>query len=129
MNWKVLSMGKIQELARPFGWHRRRYRRFELEFPVRIKSSSGSIDAVSKNISVGGLMVRSATAIPENTAVTFTLSVHGKGAVRPTRLRGEGHVVRVEPGEKEATFGVAMRCSTPLVQLEEFLPGDNGASA
>jgi hypothetical protein len=124
-------MERLQTIVQASNWRRRKYRRFELEFPVNIKFSSGSevtnIDAVSKNISVGGLLARSATSIPEDTAVTFILSVYGKAAVRPVRLLGEGYVVRIEPGEKESTFGVAMRCNAPLVQLEEYLPGDKGA--
>jgi hypothetical protein len=81
------------------------------------------IDVVSRNISLGGLLVRSATLIPPDTAVTVTLCVYGKAAVRPVHLLGEAHVVRIEQGEKEASFGVAMQCNAPLVELEEYLPG------
>jgi len=31
-------------------------------------------------------------------------------------------VVRVEEGEAEATFMMAVKCSAPVTQLEEYLP-------
>jgi len=96
-----------------------------LEFPVRIKVQSGSlateIEAVSKNVSVGGLVVRSAGMIPQNTPVSFILSVHGAQAVRPMHLIGEGEVVRVESGEAGGTFMLAVKCKAPFRQLEEYL--------
>src|SRR5271165_6064963 len=77
-------------------WQARNYRRFELTFPVRLRYQTGAdiaeIDGVSKNVSIGGLLIRSASPIPPTTAVSFVLSVHGKHAVRPVHLMGEGHV-------------------------------------
>src|ERR1700722_16950363 len=107
-------------------WKSRRYRRFNLEFPVRMKVQSRSfaaeIEGVSKNVSVGGLLVRSAGMIPENTLVSFILSVHGERAVRPINLMGEGEVVRVESEDADATFVMAVKCKAPVIQLEEYLP-------
>jgi len=107
-------------------WRGRRYRRFELAFPVRMKVHCGStdteIETVSKNVSLGGLLVRSALPIAPRTPVTFVLSVHGEQAVRPVHLAGDGEVVRVETNEAEASFALAVKCNAPLTQLEEFLP-------
>lgn len=107
-------------------WQGRRYRRFELVFPVRIKIQSGpmgrEIEAVSKNVSLGGLLVRSVVPIPPHTPVTFILSVHGEESVRPVHLIGKGEVVRLESGEPEASFALALKCTSPVTQLEEFLP-------
>lgn len=95
-------MDRLETLFRLSDWQGRKYRRFALEFPVRMKFQSGSsnaeIEAVSENVSVGGLLIRSALPIPQHTPVTFVLSVHGKRSVRPVHLVGEGEVVRVEGG-------------------------------
>lgn len=119
-------MDRLETLFRLSDWQGRKYRRFALEFPVRMKFRSGSataeIEAVSQNVSVGGLLVRSALPIPQHTPVTFILSVHGKQSVRPVHLMGEGEVVRVEGGEAEVTFMMAVKCDAPVTQLEEYLP-------
>ena len=89
---------------------------------VQFGSEATEFEAVSKNVSVGGLLVRSTGVIPQNTPVTFILSVHGERAVRPIHLIGEGEVVRVECEEVNATFVMAVKCKAPVTQLEEFLP-------
>ena len=103
----------------------RSYRRFELEFPVRLKceigSGGGEIEGVSKNVSIGGLLIRSASPVPQQAPVTFTVSVHGAGSLRPVHLRGEGRVIRIESGDIEGTFAIAVSCNSPLTQLEEYL--------
>ena len=119
-------MDLLESALRLSDWKGREYRRFNLEFPVHIKVQSRSlvteIEAVSKNVSVGGLLVRSTGMIPQNTPVSFILSVHGEQAVRPIHLIGEGEVVRVECEEVNATFAIAVKCKAPVTQLEEFLP-------
>jgi len=104
----------------------RRYRRFELEFPVRLKfqvgSTSAEIETISQNVSIGGLLVRSALPVPAHTPVMFSLNVHGRETLRPVHLVGEGQIVRVETGEAEGTFVIAVKCSAPVTQLEEYLP-------
>lgn len=107
-------------------WHGRSYRRFRLEFPVRLKFQVGQatseIETVSKDLSVGGLLLRSVRPVPTNTPVTFVLSVHGKHSVRPIHLCGEGEIVRIESDEAEGTYIMAVKCSAPVTHLEEFLP-------
>ncbi len=121
-----LLMDPLESALRLSDWKGRRYRRFNLEFPVYMKVQSPSlvtkIEAVSKNVSVGGLLVKSTGMIPQNTTVSFILSVHGEQAVRPIHLAGEGEIVRVESEEGDATFVMAVRCKAPVMQLEEFLP-------
>ncbi len=106
-------------------WHGRTYRRFRLEFPVRLKFNIGftaaEIEAVSKNLSVGGLLLRSAKPVPQHTSVSFVLSVHGSQSLRPVYLMGEGEIVRVEDGEGEGTFVFAVKCDSPVTELEEYL--------
>ena len=84
-------------------------------------SNTAEIVGVSKNVSMGGLLVRSAQAIPLHTPVTFVLSVHGKQAVRPVRLMGEGEVVRTETEGAQGSFTVAVKCNSPVSQLEDYL--------
>ena len=119
-------MERVKNLQRALLGHGRSYRRFKLEFPVHLKFQTASktteIETVSTNLSVGGLLVRSVLPVPQATAVTFVLSLHGSESVRPIRLMGEGEIVRVEKGEVEGTFVMAVKCSTPVTELEEYLP-------
>lgn len=89
---------------------------------VQDGSASAEIEGVSKNVSIGGLLVRSISPIPPHTHVTFILSVHGEQAVRPVRLIGEGKVVRVEPGDHSASFALAVECISLVKELENYLP-------
>lgn len=106
--------------------HGRTYRRFKLEFPVRLKFQSHSgiseIDTVSRDLSMGGLLVRSAEAVPQCTPVSFVLSVHGVESLRPVYLTGEGEVVRVEFRNDENGYALAIRCSAPVTELKDYLP-------
>ena len=119
-------MDPLESALRLSDWKGRKYRRFNLEFPVLIKIQSGShvteVEAVSKNVSVGGLLVRSTLMIPQNTSVSFILSVHGEQAVRPIHLMGEGDIVRAESEEPDATFALAVKCKAPVAQLGVYLP-------
>jgi len=119
-------MSTIEMPQRFSRWSGRSYRRFELEFPVSLKFQIGStcaeIETVSKNVSIGGLLVRSALPVPEQTPVIFVLSVHGKQSVRPVHLMGEGRIVRVETGDAEGTFVMAVKCNALVTQLQEYLP-------
>jgi hypothetical protein len=119
-------MERINTQQRSSDLRGRNHRRFRLEFPVRLRFKRGSItaeiEAVSKNLSVSGLLVRSLLSVPEHTAVTFVLSVHGSQSLRPVHLRGEGEIVRVESVEPEGTFIMAVKCDAPVAELEEYLP-------
>ncbi len=110
-------------------WHGRTYRRFKLEFPVRLKFQNGrsteEVEGVSKNLSIGGLLVRSVLPVPQHTLVTFVLSVHGRHSLRPIHLMGGGEIVRVEVADAEGAFMMAVKCGSPVVELEEFLPSAN----
>jgi hypothetical protein len=124
-------MDRLETLLRLSDWQGRKYRRFDLQFPVRVKvyaaGATTEIEGVSKNVSLGGLLVRSALPISEHTLVKFVLSVHGEHAVRPIHLAGEGEVIRVENAEDEAGYALAVQCSAPVTLLEEFLPKSTSA--
>ena len=102
----------------------RKYRRFKLGYPVRVKFHGGGpgaeVESISKNVGVGGLLLESASMIPEHTAVTFVMTIEGDQSGRPIYLAGEGKVVRVESiGE---AFAIAVECKTAITQLEDYLP-------
>jgi hypothetical protein len=119
-------MDRTDALQPSSDWRARNYRRFDLEFPVLLRFQTGStsleVEGVSKNVSVGGLLVRSVSPIPPHTSVTFVLSVHGKHALRPVRLFGEGEIVRMEPEEHQTSFVLAVKCISLVKELENYLP-------
>lgn len=115
-SWDGLEMsGEQQE---------RRYRRFQLGYPVRLQCSPGGtaieVETISKNVSLGGLLVRGASRIPPNTVVSFIITIQGERTVRPIYLTGEGEVVRIEDCGTE--FWIAVRCKAIITHLEKYLP-------
>jgi len=101
----------------------REHRRFHLGFPVCVKFRAANcateVEAISQNVSIGGLLVKSLSLIPEQTRVAFIISVQEEWAGRPIYLEGEGEVVRVE--RSGAAFAVAIKCKTPISQLDDCL--------
>ena len=99
----------------------RKHPRFRLECPVYIRFKADSfgteVVAVSKDVSIGGLLVRTAAMIPERTPVTFIISVRGDQSIQPIYLAGEGEVIRVK--SSGADFMIAVECKTPITQLED----------
>jgi hypothetical protein len=104
----------------------RKYRRYNLKCPVLMTFQSGgstaAVEGVSKNVSIGGLLVRSSSMIPQYAPVTFTIHVVGEQTGRPIQLGGEGHVVRVESRAADGTYWIAVQCRTAIIHLEEYLP-------
>lgn len=103
----------------------RKYRRFNLSYPVHVKFRSGTsvseLDAVSRNVSLGGMLLETASCIPERTPVSFVMTLQGGRIVRPIELAGEGQVVRVETGGAPAGFAIAVQCKHPITQIEPYL--------
>jgi len=104
----------------------RKYRRYDLEYPVSIHfetdGKSKEITAKSKNLSVGGLLLDVPTEIPLHTLISFVMTVKGGALRRPVQLKGKGEVVRLQPEAAEKSFGIAVQCSSPMVQLEREIP-------
>jgi len=102
----------------------RKYRRFQLGYPVRLRwepdGAVVEVETISQNVSIGGLLVSSASLIPEHTPVTFVISVLIEKAVRPIYLTGKGEIVRVE--DRDAAVGLAVECKTIITLLEDYLP-------
>jgi len=124
-----MAVHKPQESNGPY-LRERRYRRFDLQFPVRLTfPSSGRVhklNAVSSNVSIGGLLLRAKDSPPaEHTRVSLTMDVQSSRLRRPFRLLGEGEVVRVERLESGAGFAIAIECKQPITEMENYLPAIN----
>jgi len=118
-------MAKLKDSSQPAYRKERKYRRFPLCYPVQVKfhdgDSVGELQAVSKNVSLGGLLLESASAIAEHCPVSFILHVQGGGVAHPAPLVGEGEVVRVEPSRSGAGFAIAVKCKRSISQTKQYL--------
>jgi hypothetical protein len=80
-------MEKLDHIARSSLAQKRKHRRFSLQYPVRLKLDSDhsivELEAVSRNISIGGLLLETASMIPQDTPVSFIVTVRGSQIVRP----------------------------------------------
>ncbi len=105
--------------------HERKHRRYSLKYPVHVKFGSGSrfseVNAMSVNVSVGGMLLETASLIPEHTPVTFRMILEGGQLLRPIHLAGEGHVVRVQNTGAAPGFNIAVQCNKPVAEIDMFL--------
>jgi PilZ domain len=104
----------------------RRHRRFDLQFPVLLNFPSGGkvreLRTISRNVSIGGLLLKATDSLPPKTEVSFTIEVMGPRLRHPIRLQGEGQVVRVEQLETGAGFAFAIECKHPIAEIEDHFP-------
>jgi hypothetical protein len=103
----------------------RRFRRFNIEYPVlvqyQIGGTTADVEAVTKNVSIGGLLISSAIVIPLHTPVRFRICIRKDKRARCIHLAGEGKIVRVEPTENKGEVAIAVECDVPITHLEETL--------
>jgi PilZ domain len=103
----------------------RKYRRFQLQYPVRLKVRHVDLivefEAVSKNISICGLLLETSSMIPQHTPVSFTVTVDGRELDRPIRFVGEGKVVRVDRKLGREVLAIAVECAQPIQQIDHCL--------
>jgi len=108
----------------------RKFQRFNLSYPVRVKFLSGDsmveIDTVSRNMSIGGLLLESTCLIPYRSPVEFTITLTGLPISRLMKLGGAGEVVRLEPGAAKDRFGIAIACAQPIYRIEDYLSAASG---
>jgi hypothetical protein len=104
----------------------RKYRRFLLRYPVNVRFGLGNsvteLQAVSNNVSLGGILLQTDSAIPSHSNVSFTMIVRKHHIIGSTQIAGEGEVVRVQPHRSGAGFAIAVRCKRPISMLRRFLP-------
>lgn len=114
-------MAQATKIARSVERNARRYRRFNLRYPVHVSfyyhGVESQVDTVSENVSIGGLLLASASPIPTGSAVSFVITVTGPSALRPIVLSGGGQVVRVEGSRVRSGYSMAVHCKTPLTQF------------
>jgi len=119
------TMRKIKDIAWSSPLQERKHRRFSLQYPVRLKVHSADsmveLDAVSRNISIGGLLLETSSMIPQHTPVSFTMTVWSAQVVRPIQFVGEGEVVRVDAKAAEQVFAIAVECKRPITRTDEPL--------
>ena len=102
----------------------RRYRRFALRVPVRLTFSCEGIlqnvETLSRNVSVGGLLLETVDAIPLRTPVTLRMDLRSLSG-RPISLVAEGKVVRVESSALDTTFAIAVECNHSITEMTDPL--------
>lgn len=102
----------------------RRHPRFDLQFPVLLSFPAGGavreLAGVSRNISIGGVLLKVDDPVPVRTRVSLTLAVQDPRLRHPVRLLGKGKVVRVERLESGSGFAVAIQCKRPLTEIENL---------
>lgn len=90
---------------------------------LRVKARSSGIvseiNGISRNLSIGGVLLETESIIPQDSHVSFTVAVRDDRIVRPTVLVGEGMVVRIERISNGA-FRIALECTNPMTH-EKFL--------
>jgi len=110
----------------PSHFQERKYRRFSVRCPVQVlfdvAGSVSELEAISNNVSLGGILLEAATPIPPHCDVTFAMAVPEHHIVGGVQLAGEGEVVRVESHQSGTGFAIAVKCRRPLSKLEDYLP-------
>lgn len=105
--------------------HARKYRRFDLQFPVSLLCSAGEvakrIEGTSKNVSLGGLLVNTREQLPLGAKVGLTMELSGRSTRRAIRLSAEGEVVRVEATPTDADYAIAVKCTGLISELRKQL--------
>jgi len=116
-------MGNDKKMSTPPRLERRKYRRFNLRYPVHgtfcFRNTLSEFDAISRNVSIGGLLMETASEISPHSLVKFTITLQGGMVVRPMCLTGEGEAVRLEPTVAGTCFAVAVACKQPIANMED----------
>jgi hypothetical protein len=117
-------MEEINQIAQSATSQERKYHRFSLQYPVHLKVHSADLmvefEATSRNISICGLLLEASSLIPQNTPVTFTVTVKHNELGRPIQFVGEGRVVRVDLKTEEDVFAMAVECQRPITQVDAY---------
>ena len=100
---------------------KRKHPRFPLNYPVQLKFGGDEelqeLEAMSKNISLGGVLLQAPWPVPQNCEVEFVMTVHKSRTRRPIRLKGAGRVVRLEQYSSGRGFGIAIECKRPIYRI------------
>ena len=103
----------------------RRHRRFVLQFPVFLSVSAGKVareyEGVSKNVSVGGMLIKTSQQLPLHANVTLTMQLSGRKSGRAIRLSADAEVVRVQPLPLEGKYAVGVKYHGPIADIRAHL--------
>ena len=120
----------IAEISNPAlypGRPERKHRRFLASYPVELKvyseGTASNLQAITQNVSVGGLLLVTASPVPQRCSADFIMTLHGGQLSRPIRVVGQGEVVRVEPLGPCAGFAVAIKCKREIERNLSALTG------
>lgn len=102
----------------------RKYLRFELQFPVLLSFAVGEmareLEGVSKNVSLGGVLVNTVDEIPLRTKVRLRMDIVRSESMRPVKLSAKGEVVRVELLPSGHGYVVAVKCDRLITQVRDL---------
>ena len=105
----------------PSHFQERKYRRFSVRCPVQVlfdvAGSVSELEAISNNVSLGGILLEAATPIPPHCDVTFAMAVPEHHIVGGVQLAGEGEVVRVESHPVRYRFCDCRQVQTSIVEV------------
>ena len=95
-----------------------------MRYPVQVTFGAGNalfkLDAISSNISLGGMLLEAAASIPQHHCVSFTVAVPENDLVGAIQLAGEGQIVR-ESHQSGKGFSIAVECNVPISKLNGIL--------
>jgi len=96
----------------------RKYPRFTLQCPALIDFDGGGvmrkIQAETRNISLGGVLLTCDAQIPAGSKVGVELQLSPAKSPKPINLIAKGQVVRIEKRSPLGTFMVAIACEQPF---------------
>jgi hypothetical protein len=96
-----------------------------MRYPVQVTFGAGDsvseLEAITSNISLGGMLLEAATSIPTHHYVSFRVAVPETDVVGALQLAGEGQVVRVESHQSGKGFSIAVKCKRPISKLTNIL--------
>jgi hypothetical protein len=79
-----------------------------------------TLNATSKNASIDGMLLGAASPIPVLSNVSFVITLAGGALTRSIELAGEGTVVRVQCEPAQTRYEIAIQCTHPISQIEEY---------
>ena len=123
-------MSKLNGLGQPCLLQERKHRRFGFQYPVRLKVHSSDLaaefQAMSRNISIRGLLLETSAMIPRHTPVSFMVTVEGSTPGRPIHFVGKGKVVRADRKAAKQGFAIAVECARPITQINHPIEAPEG---
>jgi|SRR5579862_150501 len=123
---KSRELVDLSKVSKSSVHHDRRFQRFNLQCEVRLKfrvdQEFKEIAATTRNVSVGGFLLSGPAEVPLYADVNFFMTIRSSSLVRPVHLTGTGQIVRVCLETSGRSYLIAMECTTPMIQMEHYLP-------